>query len=259
MVSSEDKKVWLGLKQPQTSQAAARPIIEVIENEIGYDTYKSDVENISSLTEHETYLTDNGFSQDEAEELNGRIESTYGDWSTWQSFLDTEDPTIEETYNTFESVTEITGANGAAGIRVFDEPGTSYDGVSLPVGSVEVFGSEVHFSKKGGDGTREEIEQTNPPEFEYSNLVVNDTDLATDGITGVLADITNTGGAAGNAAPVFIVDGEVVDQNPDFVIEPGETRVASFAYEADGFGTAYVSIGPLEPVLVSSTAVEVDR
>jgi len=259
MVSAEDKKIWLGLKQPQTTQAAARPIIEVIEDEIGYDTYKTDVESISSLTEHETYLTNNGFSQSEAEELNGRIQSTYGDWSTWQSFLVTEDPTIQETYETFENVTEISGAGGAAGIRVFDDAGTSYDGVSVPVGAVELFGAEVHFSKKGGDGTREETEQTNPAQFEYSNLVVNDTDLTTDGITGVIADITNTGGVAGNAAPVFIVDGEVVDQNSDFVIEPGETRKASFAYQADGFGVAEVTIGPLDPVLVSSTAVEVQR
>jgi len=256
MVSTDDKKVWLGLKSPQSSVSAARPILEVIKDEIGFDTYKSDVEDISSLSEHETYLTDNGFSSNEAEELNGRIQSTYGDWGTWKSFLVDEDPTIEQTIEEYtirnenKEVTEITGSEGSAGIRVHSGGGTTFNGVSVPNGAVEVFGSEVHFSEKGGSGSREETESTNPANFEYSNLNVNNNDISVGGSTGVSADVTNTGGVSGNAEPQLIVNGSVEDEKNGFSVDPGQTRTVFFTFGRDKWGLYYVGIEGLDPVAV---------
>ena len=52
-----------------------------------------------------------------------------------------------------ERVSTETG-DGAAGIRVFEQAGVTYDGYRVQAGAVEVFGNEVHFSNTGSSKQR---------------------------------------------------------------------------------------------------------
>ena len=81
----------------------------------------------------------------------------------------------------------------AAGIRVFEQAGVTYDGVSVQPGAVEVFGNEVHFSNTGPSKASVGFRGSAGQLIEIGNLRASGDDITIGESVDITVDIENNG------------------------------------------------------------------
>jgi hypothetical protein len=257
-LTPSEKEIWAGVKRAgATQQSSVSSEKDILKQNIEWSTYQSDItgSTVTSYSEHDTYLQNNaGFSASEADILNSKIDSRLTDedssGTTWNEYEDyvSGAASWEDWANLFTMETqfstekESTEGGSVAGIRLHENGGTTYDGVSVPAGAVEVYGTEVHFSQKG-DAV------TGSANFIYSNLTVsNTTPVKGEQIT-ISADIQNTGSNWGEAHATLKEDGTVVSTKSVAVLS-GQTETVSFDRTYHELTSVDVTIDGLSPVTV---------
>lgn len=249
---SEDKKlVWLGLKQPKQDQSVIEKTVQLLEEHVGdFSTYQTEVdENLTSLSEHETYLINQGFETEDAESFTSKIENAYNTWDDYRSFVVADINSYEGLKNGFGTTSAFVGESQtesgepASGIRVHDDGGITYAGVQVPAGTVEVFGNRVEFSQQDPPDDAEAV-------FEYSNLQVSNTIPTTFETIDVSADISNTGNREGTAYVQLLEDGAVYAEQ-QVQVAAGATETVTFSWFSSELKSVELTIDGLEPELVS--------
>lgn len=167
--------VWLGIKQPQVSLNEIRNDIEVLKEEIGtFSDFQTLVDNAADYPALQTDLENAGMPAAQAGAFIEKIQQAFTDFSSFEtqtlalsSYL--------EFQSQFDSQSGLTGnrltdqGEPAAGIRVHDNPGVSYSGVSVPAGTTEIYGNRIEFSEQA-------LASVAPSAVGYANFTSDDPD-----------------------------------------------------------------------------------
>lgn len=252
-LTEDQKLVKLGLRSPNQTQSAGAEVIEAFKSNISdeWATFQENFEdaNLSSWSEFETWLTDNGVDPDRASNIRTQFEQKYSSFSSFSDTVVNEYESWGDFENDFASNTglrsdrtdEDTGL-AAAGIKVYEEAGVGRSGQEIPAGGVEVYGAEVHFSQtQNVQDTKDESAGTEDPVV-WDNLVVDPNSARIGDIIDVSADVTNNTGFVGNVVAELIVDGNVVDKKTR-ELTGNSTITISFEYTAGADGTGTFDIG----------------
>jgi hypothetical protein len=247
----KDKLNALGLKAPDSQENPLQSEFESLLNGIdtnlsgGWLDFQNDVSNQSSFGEFETYLTDTlGLSSSDASTLRQKYQSKFGTFSDFQNAVSSYS-SFEEFENSFtwgdtiSGETTEDGQNNNAGIRFHSEAGITKEGVSVPAGTVEIFGPEVHFSQTGATADEDPDKSSL---FSYSNMDVSDSSVLLGDTPTVSVDLTNNGSYQENFLPVLLVDGEVQQEGDLIKIGAGNTRELSFEFKTPDTGDFEVQI-----------------
>jgi hypothetical protein len=251
----------LGLRSPNNQSTAQTTAINVFQTNIAqsWDTFQENFEdeNLSSWSGFETWLTDNGVESGTAGNIRTQLESKYPTFSDYSDIVI--NATSWEDYKTnfkngsgLRSTLTTQDGLSAAGIQVYEEGGVGRDGQSIPAGSVEVYGTEVHFSQSATPGGAQEPpeDQTDTP-VTYSNLTIsNDLPVPNEDID-VSVDVANNTNVPGiGVVAELIVDGEV-DKTKSIEVAANSTATVSFTKRFEDYGSFDVSIGDTTPQTVT--------
>lgn len=247
-LTSKEKLRALGLKAASVQNNPYQDVFEQIEAAKDYSTFSSDVNNQSSFSEFETYLTDTiGVGGSQAADFRRRMEQKYSTFSDFQNAL-SGFSSYDEWINSFSWGTTIAGdttdGDGAtSGIRIHGEDGLSYDGIKVPKGTLEAFGPRLEFSQ-----TAAPIDAT--ASFSAANLTVSNTTPSPNETIQISADITNNSGYGLSHTVKYTEDGNVVKTRTlDFAAN--ETRTVSFERTYDDYVSYDVSIDGTGPTTVT--------
>lgn len=247
-LTSKEKLRALGVKSPSVQNNPYLSEFEAIGDTNDYSTFVSDVNNQSSFSEFETYLTDTiGLSASKASRFRQRMEqkyATFGDFQTALSGFSSYDEWINSfSWGTTIAGDETDGTQISAGIRIHGEDGVSYDGVSVPKGTLEAFGPRIEFS------------QSAPPidataSFSTANLQIGDTlPQPYQNIT-ISADVTNNSGYSVDHTAKLTEDGQVVEtQTVEFAA--GETKTLTFTRTYTDYVSVDVKVNEAGPTTVT--------
>lgn len=255
-LTPKEKEVWAGVRRPATASTnEAEADADKIGSSVDWSTYQSDVttSTITSYSEHETYLVNNaGYTADNATRLTSKIKSALTDddssGTTWDEYEDyvasvtswEEWPNLFSTNVSFTSEeTDTDTGEAVAGIRVFSSPGVTFDGVSVPEGTTEIWGTQVHFSQSGSV-------DTSSTSFLYSNLSVSPTDPNKGDPVDITCDITN-GGAQGSETVYLKENGSVV-ASKEVTIGSGSTKTVTFTRVYYSWQNVDLAIDGLSPI-----------
>lgn len=264
-------KVWAGLKRAVSDFSTVKEEMDKLETTIGsFSTFQSDLdaydldgdgtdEDITSFSEFQTYLEDNGWTTDEAVAFIDKIKSNFTDdnnsgtvYDEFENYVENQAGSYEELKNAFSSETTLssdtqTSGSGdvpAAGIRTFDQQGITKAGVTAPAGSTEVYGREIHFSQS-------DAVQADADDVSYSNLRTDDADNVVNiyqSIT-ISADISNPNGFDVSVTASLTEDGSAINSKTLTIPASGSATV-DFSVTKDEYVCADYSIGGLSPVTV---------
>lgn len=231
-----EKLIWMGIKRPSQTASEVQTEINLLESGVGdYDAFQTGVSNQSSYSEFKTYLTNNGFTSDQADDFISKVKNNFTDedssgtsWDEFQDFVVNQTDSYEEFMTGFGSLNTIgseqTTQDGdkIAGIRFFESDGITKDGIAAPLGSVEVFGKEVHFSETGNVSS-----SVDPVTF--SNIQSDATDdVGTIGDTiTISADVSNPNSTSQDIIVTFSEDGSHLD---DKVITIGGNSTVTVSF-----------------------------
>lgn len=247
---------WLGIKSPSANQNTASGDVERLKANVGdYDAFVTILEDSTSWTEFETALLDNGFSQEQADNLINRAQQAFEDedssgtdWDEYKEYAANTATSYTEYKTEFPTTSglrsEKTTEDGqpAAGIRVHESQGVSYAGVSLPAGTTEVFGSRIEFSQQEPAVEAEDLG--------YSNIRTDDADdVATVFQTMTIScDVTNPNTFQASATIPLQEDGSVI-QRQEVTVDGSTTTTVSFEVRKEDYICAEYSIGSSGTVL----------
>lgn len=256
-LSERKKLVWAGLKKDRSDRSVIAKEVELLKEHVGdWETYQSDVDGgeegdgLTSYAEFNTYLTDAGFTQDEADTFEQKVKDNYDSWSDHKGFVSTQAQSYAGYKNGFGTAVGLSGESETeegdplAGVRVHDTAGVSYAGVPVEEGTVELYGRRV------------EISQQAPPRAEdgtinYSNLRTDDEDNVVDvyqEIT-IMADVTNTNSGDRRETVALTEDGDVVAEKT-VTVSGGGTVTVAFTREETETQCHDYAIGGLDPITI---------
>lgn len=260
-LTEDQKLVMLGLRSPNNQDTAQSTTINEFQTNIASEwaTFQENFEdaNLTSWSEFETWLTNNGVDADTAANIRTDLESkypTFGDYkdvvlngTSWEDYQ-----TNFKAGSGLRSTLTTEDGQSAAGIQVYEEGGVGRAGQSIPAGGVEVYGTEVHFSQSaatGGTQTPPEDESDTP--ITYSNLTISETlPVAGETIT-ISADVTNNTNFPGiGVVAELIVDDSVVDTKT-VEVPANSTTSVSFQRSFDIYTSNEVQIGDTTPQTVT--------
>lgn len=245
-LSERKKLVWAGLKKDRSDRSVIAKEVELLKEHVGdWSTYETDVdEDLTSYADFNTYLTNAGFTQDEADTFEEKVKNNYSSWSDHESFVVTNAQSYPGYKNGFGTAVGLSGetetedGDPVAGIRVHDSAGVSYAGVPVEEGTVEVYGRRVEFSEqappRAEDGT-----------INYSNQTIEPStveDIYAD--VNISADVENTNSGARRETVTLTEDGDVVREKT-VEIAANATKTVSFTVTKETTQCNDYAIGPL--------------
>lgn len=254
-LTTDEWLIWLGVKRQGQSLSQIDRFVKLSKDHIGdYADFQTGVDNQTSYTEWETYLVNQGFSEDDAADFVEVVENNFSDedesgtsWDEYTEFVVNNTDTYEQYKSNFGGV-EMFGSSAqtedgepAAGIRVHEEAGVTYEGVSVPPGTTEIFGARVEFSQQAP--------AVDPVPVEYSNLQVSATEVTKGDTVVVSADAYNPNPFSREVTTSFLVEGQVYDRQAD-TIPPDTTVNFSFSITWDEYICLDVTIEDLAPQTV---------
>jgi hypothetical protein len=255
----------LGLKLPNTQANPLRDLWNTLEDVEDFSDFESKINNISSFAEFEDYLiNDLGYTAEDAEDFRLQVEQKYSSFSDFQTFIVDEADSYEDWENSL-SWGETVGGNTTdedgrlvAGFRFHDSAGVTKDGVSVPAGSTEVFGNEVHFSQSGASRSSDDsTSDTGDGDlFSFSNLTGDEVGVRAQTLT-YTVDLTSNSDYQENFLPVLKVDGEVVREGDLISIGANSTRSISLstAFSTEGTYEVGFNKGPTLTVTIDPATV----
>lgn len=254
-LSEGQKLTWMGLKRAGDDQSAVQAETTRLEKTVGeFDEYQSFVDNRADLADHEETLVDEyeDWPQADAETFTTKIDNAFDTWGAYDNFINVQASTYGSMKEGFPSeVTfggiETTGdGEVAVGIRLHDEAGVSKKGLSLPPGTIELFGQRLEVSQMGPPSVTER-------DLAFGEVQVNPAEPVVDEAFDVYADITNNSDTDIRVFPQLVINGVVQDQIA-VDIDQGATEEARFTYTQSAVARLAVQIDSTDPVEVRVTS-----
>lgn len=215
------------------------------------ETFANAISNDTSWDDVNTYLTNNGFTQQEADATIAKLKDIYASFSDFQTAVTDADYPLNIILSDSPHSSSMDSSNPdkKAGVKIYDEAGTTLDNVSIPAGGVEVRGTEIHFSEIGAP-----TDEAAFTDISYGTIQTDDSDNiieSTDTIQ-VHVDITNNGSVDSGVLSVpLMVNGERETARP-VTLDAGQTRNVAFDWSPDGYGEYELRIGQSGTVTVAS-------
>jgi len=251
-LQAQQKLQWLGLSSAAESLSDVQEEVELLQQNLpdfstfldhlqnGYD-YNGDgtKESLDSYPSFDDYLAEGsdsiGFTTDEADSFIEKIKQNFSDEdSSGTSFDEFKEFVINETVS-FESIktgfgtsTELTSdtttssGQAAAGVRFHETAGVTRNGVSVPAGTTEVYGKEVHFSQSSAPTEEEETGS-----IDFKNISTSDDFPFIDETVTISVDIENTQNESADVVATFLEDGTRIDART-LRVGANSTRFISF-------------------------------
>lgn len=276
-ITAQQKLIWLGLNNRTFQQNPFQSQIEELKNLYSFSEIQDKFEN------------DWGSFADYAGDVNAENRSDSNgieDYQSWQKKLvdiygdpenpqEPTDPEISDAWdphedafineyvgwpdfeNEFRTNTALTGqrqdesGEDIAGVRVHDTTGVTKNGDTVPAGSVEVFGRQVHFSQsdeaRQGAGTG----GTEDPNIVFRNIAVNPTTTPNIGaeIT-VSAEVKNDTSYTETVIAPLKENGTVTDSQT-LELMGNEIQEVSFTLEKPTNQLVTVKIGDSDSITVN--------
>jgi len=247
-LTAKEKLRALGVKSPSVQNNPYLSTFEAIREEKDYSTFTSDVNGQADFAAFETYLTDTiGIAAESASRFRSRMEqkySSFGDFGTALSGFSGYDEWINSfSWGTTIAGDETDGTQISAGIRIHGEDGVSYDGVSVPKGTLEVFGPRIELSSAP-------VPIDTSTSFSTSNLSVDDTLPQPNQTVTITAEVTNNSGYGLNHTSKLTFDGQVVESKT-FSYASGESKTVKFTYSFSTYTSVDVKINDAGPTTVT--------
>lgn len=251
----------LGLSLPSSQGNPLRDLWNKLENVENFADFQNKINNISTFDEFENYLKNElGFTPDEAKKLRKQIENNFDSFSDFQTTV-INSGSYDEFENELDWGRTIRGpgkdSNGRAvsGIRFHSTAGITKDGVSVPAGTTEIFGQEVHFSRGSASGTRNTDDSTSDSGdkdlFSWSNVSVSDTNPKIGEVITVSGTVSSSSDYQENYLPVLMNGNNVVRQGNLIRLNPQGSQSVSL-------GFAFPDSGTFEIGFQDSSTVTVD-
>lgn len=201
-------------------------IIDVEEEFGDFQSFKDAANNQSSFSEFQTYLVDNNIlSEADATQFTGLLQGKYQDYTDFLNDI--------AQYNSFEDWSNNinfgvtlpgpgTGPGGGTvqGVKFHEEGGVSKDGVTVPAGTVEIFGSRIEFSQEA-----EPVENPDPDVTVQSFSVDPTTAVLNQDIT-FEATVKNTGSISSQFNVRLFFNGQVAASKGIFLDASGTGTVS---------------------------------
>ena len=249
-LTTQEWLVWLGVQEPQVDLSVIQADIDRLKDSVGeWTDFETLVENSTDYADLEQNLIDAGFDAAKVENFISKIQDEYSSFSEFQGNVVDDLNGYDEFRAQFGNTQGLTGSEltedgePTAGIRVHDQAGTSYAGVSVPAGTTEVFGRRIEFSQQDA--------AADPEDVTYANLTSDDPDnVATvfSTIT-VSADVTNPNGWGVDVTIPLKLDGSV-EQQEAIRLGANETRTVSFDVTEQDYVCYEASIGTTAPITI---------
>ena len=249
-LETQEWLVWLGVKEPQVDLSVIQADIDRLKDSVGdWDSFETLVDGATSYTEYEQALIDAGFPSAEVDAHISRVQDEFSSWTAYHDEVVNNLNGYDEYRAQFGNTQGLTGSElteegePTAGLRVHDSAGTSYNGVSVPAGTTEVFGRRIEFSQQDA--------AADPDDVTYANLQSDDPDntVTVYQTIAVSADVTNPNAWGVNVTIPLKLDGSV-EQQQAVRLGPNETRTVSFDVTEQDYICYEASIGTTSPITI---------
>lgn len=274
-LKSKEKLLWLGLSRAAQSLSEVKEEIEKTQNTVGdFSTFQDHLQNgydwdndstkesIDNFTDFRNYLEQGfGWTSTEVDRYIEKIRNNFTDDDSSGSVFDEFKSYVLNTATSYQDIvnefgtqnvmgSEVENEDGgkAAGIKFYENAGVTQDGISVPQGSTEVFGKEIHFSQTG---TVKQEDSGSSSLFTVDNFQTDDSDdVVTVGQTVTFsADITSNSSYVEYFAASLTENGDSVDTKT-FNIAPGNTRTVSFTVTKNEYVCNDYKINSAGPITV---------
>lgn len=248
--------VWLGINTPGSSTNAASGDVALLKQayEEDYGLFQEDVDGWTSYDEFEAGLAALGpdgeaISPTQAADIRTRASQRYSVWGDFQTFVEDSADWPEFANGFGGGVTSLTGNSStgsgepAAGIRIHDQEGLSFNGAQVPAGTVEVFGGRVEFSEQGAGVTTQPVTYSGITEDSGDGTLISGQTLT------VTATVTNPNDTQVTPTVELLLDSSVADTKQVSVPANGSTTV-SFEYRENDYVCYDIQIGTSGTVTV---------
>jgi len=249
-LDTQEWLVWLGVKEPQTNLSEVKADIDRLKDNVGtWSDFQDLVSNSADYSELEQNLLDAGFPSDKVDAFIDKIQDQYSSYAAFQDDVVNVLTSFTEFQSQFGNQQGLTGsrrtADGepVAGLRVHDESGTSFAGVSVPAGTTEIYGRRIEFSQQDAS--------VDPSDLTYSNQSTDDSDNVVNvyqDIT-ISADVSNPNGFGVDATVPLKAGGTVIDQE-NTRLGANATQTVSFTLSRSDYVCLDLAVGTLSPVTV---------
>lgn len=235
-LKAQTKLQWLGLSNAAESLSGVQEEITLLDDKLsdfntfldhlqnGYD-YNDDgfKESLDSYSDFDKYLAEGSnsisFTNDEADSFIEKIKQNFSDddedgtsFDEFKNFVINEVVSFESlktgfgTSNEITSNTETSSGTAAAGIRFHETSGVTRNNISVPAGTTEVYGKEVHFSQSDAPTEPEDTGTITFKNISKDVVAPNIGETVT-----VSADIENTQNESADVVATFMENEARID------------------------------------------------
>lgn len=247
-LTGDEKLRALGLKAASSQNNPYQSIFDKIRNAKDYSTFSSDVNGLADFSGFESYLTNTiGLSSSEASRFRQAMESKYADFSAFQTalsgFSDYDGWINSLRFGTTLAGDETDGTGLTSGVRIHGEAGLSYDNVSVPKGTVEIFGPRIEFSETGSP-----VDASTS--FSFGSLSVSDTSPFLGQEVTISTTVTNNSGFNTQKTVKLTENGQVVDSKT-ITLDDLDSQTVEFKRTYNSYTTIDVEIGSAGPTTIN--------
>lgn len=280
-LKSKQKLQWLGLSRAARSLSNVEEEINLLEKYVDdYDAFQDHLENgydynddgskesIGSYENFKSYLTSIGFEEGKADRFIEKIKQSFSSFSDFKNFAINEVDSFEALKTGFDSSNQITAEvenendQSMAGIKFHESQGVTRKGVTVPAGTTEIYGSEIHFSQSTtsiGEDTSDG-DPSGSGGFEWSNIRTKsgDTQFPVYSTATIQADVTNNYTTLATVTASFIEDGSQIS-NDTVAVPGGETETVEFTVNKSDYTSHDYQIRNTSAITVSWIPQGIER
>lgn len=256
------KLTWLGLSSAANSLSDVEGEVSILENNLsGYDQFIEDIQDgINNYTDFENYLDSIGFTNDQAASFVEKIQQNFVDENDSGSTFDEFKTFVVEQTISFESLRtgfgqsnsitgEVTTEDGqpASGVKFHETEGVSRMGHTVPAGTTEIYGNEIHMSKTGPADVTPPAEEG---DIDFTNISASNTTPEVGETVTVSCDVVSTKSTETDVIATFLEDGARIDAK-NVRVPADSTESVQFDITKDEFVFNYYRIKTSEEIAVS--------
>lgn len=241
-IDQDQKKVWAGLKRTVADLSEIDEDIRVLkENGVTWSDYTNGANNNSTFSGFNTFLTNQGLTQTQADRHTSRLQNEYADYTSFSGDLSNYD-SYQEFKRVFTNHTNL-GGESTAGVKVYREAGIGMDGQSIPKDGLELRGVEIHTSEAPPSSAEASFDVTNFTTDDADNTVTIGNSIT------LSVDVSNTTSIGGEKTITLTEDGAAVDSKTEFIFGNNSTTI-SFTVTKEDYICHDYSIEGLGPETV---------
>ena len=240
-LKSADKLQWLGFYSAANKLSDIQGEINILKDNLeDYSTFIADIQDgIDSYNDFKDYLENNGFSSDQADTFQEKIQQNFNDanddgssFDEFKTFVLNETISFESLRTGFSSNNSLSGdrttedGQPASGIKFHETEGVSRNGDTVPAGTTEIYGKEIHLTQSEERTTDGGGEEEETGEITYTNITASTLFADIYESVTISATVENTYSESRGVVATFIENGKRIDAKSVQVSSNSSTQVS---------------------------------